>query len=84
MQESEIIEIINDFLVEEFEVEEEVIQPENNLHESLGLDSLDYVDLIVVIEDKFGFKVQKEDFVDIATFNDFYKYIAGKVAEKQA
>ncbi len=84
MQESEIINIINDFLIDEFEVEEEVIQPDANLHESLDLDSLDYVDLIVVIEDKFGFKVQKEDFVDIATFNDFYKYIASKVMEKQA
>lgn len=84
MQKADIIETINEFLVDEFEVEEELIEEKANLHETLDLDSLDYVDLIVVIEDKFGFKVTKEDFVDIATFEDFYNYIDGKVNAKVA
>ena len=76
----EIVTKINAFLVEEFEVEPESIKSEANLKETLNLDSLDYVDLVVVIESNFGFKVKGEDFVNIKTFQDFYDYINSKVA----
>ncbi len=76
----EIVTKINAFLVEEFEVEPESITPDANLKETLNLDSLDYVDLVVVIESNFGFKVKGEDFVNIKTFRDFYDYIASKVS----
>ncbi len=79
MELNKIIEVTKGFLVEEFEVDEELILPDANLKETLDLDSLDYVDLVVVIEQNFGFKVQQEDFTDIHTFQDFYAYIEGKV-----
>lgn len=79
MELSEIIQKTNEFLVEEFEVDEDKIELGANLRETLDLDSLDYVDLVVVIESTFGFKVKPEDFVDIQTFEDFYKYIGEKV-----
>lgn len=78
MNRDEIIEKINGFLVEEFEVEPEVIEPDANLKETLDLDSLDYVDLVVEIESNFGFKVSPEDFVGINTFQDFYDYVIQK------
>ncbi|HNP19741.1 MAG TPA: acyl carrier protein [Fulvivirga sp.] len=83
LEREEIIGKINDFLVEEFEVERELISPEANLKETLDLDSLDYVDLVVEVESNFGFKVSPEDFVNIATFQNFYDYVINKVeAEK--
>jgi acyl carrier protein len=78
MTREEIIEKVNEFLVEEFEVDGSLIKPEAPLQETLDLDSLDYVDLVVVIESNFGFKVQGEDFVDIKTFDDFYTYAYNK------
>ncbi len=84
MTKEEIISTVNAFLVEEFEVEESIITPEANLRETLDLDSLDYVDLVVVIESNFGFKVVGEDFVNIHTFDDFYGYCLDKVNNKQA
>ncbi len=75
MEKSEIIETINGFLVEEFEVDQAVIKPEANLKDTLDLDSLDYVDLVVIIESNFGFKVTGEDFVNIHTFQDFYDFV---------
>jgi acyl carrier protein len=75
MTQEEIITKINAFLVDEFEVDPDDIQPEASLQETLDLDSLDYVDLVVVIESNFGFKVTGEDFMDIRTFQDFYDYI---------
>jgi len=79
MNKEEIVNKINEFLVEEFEVEEDVIEPSANLKDTLDLDSLDYVDLVVVIENNFGFKVDGEDFVNINTFQDFYDYIEQRV-----
>jgi acyl carrier protein len=76
----EIISKVNAFLVDEFEVEPQSITPDANLKETLNLDSLDYVDLVVVIESNFGFKVKGEDFVNIKTFQDFYDYINSKIA----
>lgn len=75
MDKQGIIEKINGFLVEEFEVESSKITPEANLRETLALDSLDYIDLVVVIENNFGFKVKPEDFTNIHTFQDFYNYV---------
>ena len=79
MSKEEIISTINDFLIDEFEVEEDRIVPAANLKETLDLDSLDYVDLVVVIENNFGFKANGEDFANIKTFRDFYDYIEQKV-----
>lgn len=79
MELAEIIEKTNEFLVEEFEVDADTISPEADLRETLDLDSLDYVDLVVVIESTFGFKVKPEDFVNIQTFEQFYSYISTKV-----
>lgn len=76
MNKEEVIEKINGFLVEEFEVEPGVIEPEADLKDTLDLDSLDYVDLVVEIENNFGFKVDPEDFLSIETFQDFYDYVA--------
>lgn len=79
-----IITKINEFLVDEFEVEASKIQPDANMRETLDLDSLDYVDLVVVIESNFGFKVVGEDFINIHTFQDFYDYCYQKVSQKDA
>ena len=79
MNKSEIISTVNDFLIEEFEVDAGSIIPESNLQEALDLDSLDYVDLVVVIESNFGIKVTGEDFKTIVTLQDFYDLIFGKI-----
>jgi acyl carrier protein len=78
----EIVGKINGFLVEEFEVEASKITPEANLKEVLELDSLDYIDLVVVIENNFSFKVKPEDFTTITTFQNFYDYIISRVNTK--
>ncbi len=81
MNREEIIETTKRFLSEEFEVEKEAILGANNLKETLGLDSLDYVDLVVVIEENFGFKVTGEDFKGIVSFDDFFNLVESKLAQ---
>lgn len=71
---------INQILVEEFEIEEDIISPEKNMKNTLELDSLDYVDLVVIIESNFGVKLTEADFSNIDTFQDFYQLIEQKRA----
>lgn len=75
MENQEIIAKINDFLIDEFELEEDQLIPSASLKETLEIDSLDYVDLVVIIERNFGFKVKGEDFATIKSLQDFYDYI---------
>ena len=82
MSNEEIIEKVNEFLVDEFEVDADLITPDADLKNTLDLDSLDYVDLVVEIESNFGFKVKPEDFTGIITFQNFYDYIIDKVENK--
>lgn len=73
---------INEILIEEFEVDEEVISPDASLKESLDLDSLDYVDLVVIIESNFGVKLVEADFAEMVTFQDFYDVVERKIGAK--
>lgn len=82
MSNANIKQKINEILVEEFEVDADVIQPEAPLKESLDLDSLDYVDLVVLIESNFGVKLGEADFAGMTTFSDFYNVIESKISAK--
>lgn len=83
MTTANIILKINEFLSEEFEVDSSKIQPGANVKETLELDSLDYIDLAVVIDNNFGFKVKPEDFTSIVNFQDFYDYVIRRVHAKE-
>ena len=82
MVKSQIAEKLNNILIDEFEVDPSVISEEKNIKESLDLDSLDYVDLVVIIESNFGVKLVKEDFQNIITFEDFYTIVEQKLENK--
>ena len=82
MDRAEIIEKTNDFLIDEFEVDGSTITPDANLKDTLGLDSLDYVDLVVTVESNFGVKLGETDFAGVATFDNFYDMIEKKIKAK--
>ena len=84
MDQQEIISRINDFMVEDFEVDADAISPEANLKDTLDLDSLDYIDLGVVLEQNFGFKVKPEDFQQMITIQDLYNYVEGRLQSQNA
>ncbi len=75
-----IIDKINDFLIDEFEVESDDIAPEANLKDTLELDSLDFVDLVVAVESNFSVKLIGEDFVNVESLQDFYDLIENKLS----
>ena len=80
MNKEVIIDKVNNFLIDEFEVEAKDVLPEANLKETLELDSLDFVDLVVSIETNFGVKLIGEDFINVVTLQDFYDLIENKLS----
>lgn len=79
MTRKEIEEKVKDFLVEDLEIDEEKITPDALLKEGLGIDSLDFVDIVVIVERQFGFKIRPEEMVDVKTLSQFCDYIEKKV-----
>lgn len=76
MDKETIIKKVNTLLVEEFEIAEDLLTPEASLKDDLEIDSLDFVDIVVLINRDFGFKPQTEELKAIKTLDDFYQYIA--------
>lgn len=66
-------------LAEEFEIDESSITPDASLKETLGLDSLDLIDVVVLVEQNFGVTLVGPDFVGIKTFRDFYELLNRKI-----
>ena len=77
----DIIHQINEVLADEFEVDIDTIVPEANLSETLDLDSLDYVDLVVAIESITSVKLGEKDFKAIENFSDFYNVLEARMNE---
>lgn len=75
MQREKIVTIVNEFLIDEFEISPELLKPEANLVQDLGIESLDFVDIVVIIEKEFNFKVKREEMINVRTLEDMYKYI---------
>lgn len=80
MERAEIEEKVRLFLIDDLEVEEEKITPDANLKDDLGIDSLDFVDIVVIVERTFGFKIKPEEMVGVTTLSQFCDYIESKVA----
>lgn len=73
--EEEIFENIKKMISEQFGVEEELIKKDSTFMDDLAADSLDIVEFIMNIEEKYGVKISDDE---IETFNkveDVIKYI---------
>ena len=79
MTRQEIEEKVRNFLIEDLEVEEENIGPEAKLKDDLGIDSLDFVDIVVIVERNFGFKIKPEEMAGVQTLSQLCDYIESKV-----
>ncbi len=79
MQNDEIILKINQLLVDEIEIDVEKISPAADLKKDLEIDSLDFVDLFVIVERNFGVKMKAEEMSEIKNLQDFYDYIIKRI-----
>lgn len=79
MERKEIEEKLKALMIEELEIEEDSIQKDALLKDDMGIDSLDYVDIVVIVDHVFGFKIKPEEMTEVKTFDQFCNYIEKKV-----
>ena len=79
MTREEIEEKVKDFMIEELELEENELVADALLKDDLGIDILDYVDIVVIVDKIFGFKIKPEEMTEVKTLGQFCDYIESKV-----
>ena len=79
MTKQEIATKINELLVEEFEINPDALTPDASLKNDLEIDSLDFVDIVVIIDREFGFKPQAAELKNVKTLDEFYNYIEAHI-----
>lgn len=75
MSRDEVVVKVNDFLIDEFELEEHQLSPNALMKEDLDIESLDFVDIAVIIDKQFGIKVTSEQMIKIKKLEDLYAFI---------
>ncbi|MCQ2083665.1 MAG: acyl carrier protein [Bacteroidaceae bacterium] len=79
MERSEIEAKVRNFMIEDLEIDEEKIAPDALLKQDLGIDSLDFIDIVVIVEKTFGVKIKGEEMSGIKTFSAFCDYLQTKL-----
>ena len=72
---------VKEIIVEQLSVSEEEVVPEASFVDDLGADSLDLVELIMVMEEKFEQEIPDEDAEKLQTVQDAISYIKERVPE---
>jgi len=75
-----ILDDVREVIVDKLGVDADKVVPEARFIEDLGADSLDTVELIMGLEDKFGLEISDEDAEKIRTVQDAINYIQSKQA----
>ena len=82
MERKEIEEKVKAFLIDDLEIEEDKVFPESRLNEDMGIDSLDYVDIVAVVLSTFGVRVNIEKMKGVKTLSQFIDYLETELKQK--
>ena len=82
MERREIEEKVKAFLIDDLEIEEDKVFPESRLNEDMGIDSLDYVDIVAVVLSTFGVRVNIEKMKGVVTLSQFIDYLEAELKQK--
>jgi len=59
------------------------VKPDTSFIEDLGTDSLDTIELVMALEEKFNIEIPDEDTKEMNTVADVVKYIRSKINREQ-
>lgn len=69
---------ITEILVDKLGIKETEVTPDANLIKDLGIDSLDYAEIVMEFEQVFNIRIPDADSGKLKTISDAVKYIADK------
>ncbi len=61
------------------DTEPEQLQPDDNIRQTLGIDSFDYLQFIVALDEQFGIQTPEEDYGKIQTLRELTEYVQAHV-----
>ncbi|WP_298055695.1 acyl carrier protein [uncultured Campylobacter sp.] len=70
-----IFDDVKDVVVEQLSVAPDAVKLESKIIEDLGADSLDVVELVMALEEKFEVEIPDSDAEKLITINDVVTYI---------
>ena len=76
---SEIFEQVKKLVIEQLGVDKDKVALESSFIGDLGADSLDTVEFIMALEDKFNIEIPDEDAEKIKTVGDAVSYVEEKI-----
>jgi acyl carrier protein len=59
------------------------LEDENSLRDQVGLDSMDFLDIVMELRKRYGLEVPQEEYPELATMSSTVKYLTPKLADKQ-
>ena len=80
MTRDQIFAEIKSFLLDALPLTEDRITPEARFQEDLEADSLDLVELIMTLEEKYGIKISDEEANKIKTVGNAVDFVASRTA----
>lgn len=80
MERTELEEKVKSILIDDMEIDEDKVYNDALLKDDMGIDSLDYIDIVVIVDRIFGFKIKPEEMSNVKTFSEFCDYIEHKIA----
>ncbi len=79
MDSTEIYNLISTFFVEQFEIPKEKIKPNANLFKDLGMDSIDALDMVGMLESQIDLDVNVDELTHIRTVQDVVDFVSSKI-----
>ena len=76
-----LFEGIQEIICEQLKAKPEEVKSETSFIEDLGADSLDLIELVMALEEKYNIEIPDEDAEGMETVSYLVKYIAGKIDE---
>jgi acyl carrier protein len=70
-----MLETVKEIVAEELERDINTLSSESNFSKDLGADSLDVVELVMTLEEKFDFEIPDEEAEKMKTIGDVVTYI---------
>jgi acyl carrier protein len=82
MEREEVLTALRDVAIEVLSVDGSTVVETARFKEDLDADSLDLVELVMGLEEKFDITVPEEDLADVTTVGDAVTLVLGKLAAR--
>jgi acyl carrier protein len=83
MDHSTATKVITDYLSQRFGVPLEKIRPDSKMFEDLGLDSIDALDMLALLDKQYRVKINEEQARQIRTVEDAVQYVLANLPESR-